>query len=305
MIRNLSQELDHLCQLQPFATSFVFENLRNGYEARIERNADLIVESFSTRKVQIMMLVLHHVETKRFSLFDEIQVKREDQFQSSLYSGILHAFQPGIKLTVYDLLVCMIALSDLTATYLLGNLVGGIRAFNEHANRIGMNRTKHTYIVPPLKNCQTALGVTSAGDMAQLLRLILEGSRDAQVATYLGVSSSLCQLALQIMTYQKLNTRIPFFLDNVIVAHKTGSTLNRKHCLVAHVYADIGIVFDEKRNPLYLLAVFTNHVPQKINNLPGKAMAELHIAQLSLVCYRHVMSDSFMQGISFQWNGNT
>ena len=104
----------------------------------------------------------------------------------------------------------------------------------------------------------------------------------------------MCPLALQIMTYQKLNTRIPFFLDHVIIPHCS-----------QHVYADIGIVFDKKRNPLYILAVFTNHVPQKIDNLPGKAMAELHLAQLSLVCYRYVMSGSFMQGISFQWSEPT
>ena len=270
MTDSLSRKLNSLCDAQPFVTTFVFENLlreEDKSNGTIERNADRITESGSTRKIEIMMLVLHYVYLQKLDLSYQIAVTRQDQSQARPNSGILSSFQPGVRLTIHDLLICMITLSDNTAVYILGNLVGGISAFNKYSKQIGMSRTQHWFVAPPINDtlgCKTRHTVTCARDMAHLLRLILRGSRDTKAASVLGVNSDLCELALQIMCNQKFNAALPFFLDprrRLHVAHKTGyavGILTIARCICLQMW---GSFLMRKSLLFFLLAMFTDQVP--------------------------------------------
>src|ERR1700752_471096 len=64
---------------------------------------------------------------------------------------------------------------------------------------------------------------TTPNDQGLLLELILQATTDAAVARRLGSTPELCKLGLDILTWQKLKTRLPSQLPlGTKVAHKTG-----------------------------------------------------------------------------------
>lgn len=82
---------------------------------------------------------------------------------------------------------------------------------------------------------------------------------------------------MQILLWQKLNQRLPLFLPKTArVAHKTGTG--------ARNYNDAGIIFDDDQ-PLFILSVYTDKVPQDFPDMSGAARASLLIGQLARACY--------------------
>ena len=65
---------------------------------------------------------------------------------------------------------------------------------------------------------------TTPNDQGLLLELIMRGTADAAAATRLQAKPDLCRLALDILSWQKLKTRLPSLLPlGTKVAHKTGT----------------------------------------------------------------------------------
>ena len=80
----------------------------------------------------------------------------------------------------------------------------------------------------------------------------------ADAAARLGCTPELCQLAIDILSWQRLRNRLPSRLPRKVkVAHKTGTT--------AHNYNDAGIIYlgDE---PAFILSAFTDGVPDELPN---------------------------------------
>jgi beta-lactamase class A len=96
--------------------------------------------------------------------------------------------------------------------------------------------------------------------------------RDA--AAKLGCTPELCQVGMDILTWQKLRQRLPFLLPmDTKVGHKTGTGVRN--------YNDAGVIF-EGDDPRFILAALTDRVPKALpNGLPGNGAASFHIAQLS------------------------
>ena len=113
--------------------------------------------------------------------------------------------------------------------------------------------------------------------MTTTLDMILQGAKDPKAAVRLGCTPALCQLALDILSWQKLRTRLPALLPlGTKVAHKTGTGKRN--------YNDAGIIFDGEK-PLFILTVYTEHVPEELpSGLPGHAAANQVISRLCRVC---------------------
>ena len=154
--------------------------------------------------------------------------------------GALTYMHDGLRVTAMDLVVLMIILSDNTATNMLidrlgidsindmiGNVIGaeGCRLnrklFDSEASRRG------------IQNYITAAGV------GRMLKMVW----DRQL-----VSADASERMLSIMLDQRLNGKIPFFLD-CDVAHKTGEDDGTTH--------DAAIVFS--KNP-FILVMLSNNV---------------------------------------------
>ncbi len=277
----LANELNQLCDEQPFHTGWFIKNLRTG--AVMERYGSVVVPSASTRKIAIMMAALKAVNGGELSLSQPVTMA--SRFKNN-DSGCFQHLQSDFVIQLQDALVMMIIVSDNTCTGVVADLVG-LEAINAFCQSIGMADTLHRYGIPPAGMAgylpAEKTNSTTPADVARLLELILKGVHDNDLASHLGCTSELCQLAIDILSWQRLRNRIPARLPlGTKVAHKTGTT--------AKNYNDAGIVYADGV-PLFLISAYTDSVPVELpSGDPGHTVAYDLTARLSRLCW-----DEFLQ----------
>jgi beta-lactamase class A len=274
----LVSRLNAFCDAQPFWSSWYLKDLTSG--ATADRNGDVVVPSASTRKISVMMAALEAVHEGRLALDQKVTVDAKYQDNDS---GVFQHLTSGDVITFRDALVLMIIVSDNTCTGTVVDLVG-LDPINALCRRIGMKGTVHRFGIPPRLGPDhplDAVTVTTAADQGLLLELILRGTSDAQSAARLGCTPELCRLGVDILSWQKLKTRLPSLLPNkTVVAHKTGTG--------ARGYMDAGIVFKDDR-PSFILTAYTDRVPEECpDGTPGFAAANQLIGRLARLCWDEI-----------------
>ena len=272
----LVTDLNRLCDALPFHSGWYLKNLRTG-EA-VHRNGHVVVPSASTRKIAIMMAALKAVHEGKLALDQRIVIEAKYQDNDS---GCFQYLQPGLTFQLRDALVMMIIVSDNTCTGIVVDLVG-LDAINALSQSAGMRGTTHRYSTRSAGVAgyrpASETNATTPADVGLLLECILQGAQDAAAAARLGSTPALCQLALDILSWQRLRNRLPARLPlGTKVAHKTGTT--------ARNYNDAGIVYAEDR-PLFILTAYTDDVPRELpDGTPGHTAVNDLIARLSRLCY--------------------
>jgi len=174
----------------------------------------------------------------------------------------------------------MIIVSDNTCTGAVVDLVG-LGPLQRYCETIGLKATIHRFGIPPRLGPDHSLEqvtTTTPNDQGLLLELIVRGTTDEAVAARLGCTPALCQLGLDILTWQKLKTRLPSLLPaGTKIAHKTGTG--------ARGFMDAGIVFKDDQ-PLFILTAYTDGVPAALpDGTPGFAAAAQVIGRMARVCW--------------------
>ncbi len=274
-MQDLVKRLNALCDAVPFQASWYLNDLATG--ARADRLGDVPVPSASTRKISIMMAALAAVHAGKLSLDQRVTIEAKYQDNDS---GTFQHLTPGFWITLRDALVMMIIVSDNTCTGLVVDQVG-LDAVQRYCEAVGMTGTIHRFGIPPRLGPDHSLDqvtTTTPNDQGLLLELILRGTTDAAVAARLGCTPELCRLGLDILSWQKLKTRLPSLLPlGTKVAHKTGTG--------ARGYMDAGIIFKDGR-PLCILTAYTEHVPAALaDGTPGFAAAAQLIGRMARLCY--------------------
>jgi beta-lactamase class A len=275
-MNNLVHRLNELCDAVPFPTSWAFEDLATG--TRADRLGDTPVPSASTRKISIMMAALAAVHAGKLAL--EQRVTIEARYQDN-DSGTFQHLTPGFSITLRDALVMMIIVSDNACTGLVVDLVG-LQAVQRYCESVGMTGTTHRFGMPPRvlgrNHSLDEVTTTTPNDQRLLLGLILQAGDDAAVAARLQCTPALCRLGLDILSWQKLKTRLPSLLPlGTKVAHKTGTG--------PRGYMDAGIIFKDGR-PHCILTAYTDHVPETLaDGTPGFAAAAQLIGRMARLCY--------------------
>ena len=274
-MRDLAQRLNDLCEPLPFQTSWFLKDLGTGASA--DRRGDVPVPSASTRKISIMMAALAAVHAGKVALEQTVTIEAKYQDNDS---GTFQHLTPGFSITFRDALVMMIIVSDNTCTGLVADQVG-VAEIQRWCEGVGMVGTVHRYGIPPRMGADHALEAvttTTPNDQGLLLELILRGTTDEATAARLGGTTALCRLGLDILSWQKLKTRLPSLLPaGTKVAHKTGTG--------ARGFMDAGIIFKNDR-PLCILTAYTDHVPPALpDGTPGFAAAAQLIGRMARLCY--------------------
>ncbi len=258
-MQELVKQMNAVCDPLPFQTSWYLKDLATG--ATANRLGDVPVPSASTRKISIMMAALKAVHDGKLSLDQKVTIDARYQDNDS---GTFQHLTPGFWITFRDCLVMMIIVSDNTCTGTVVDMVG-LGEIQRLCESVGMSRTIHRFGIPPRLGPDHSLDqvtTTTPNDQGLLLELILRGTTDPQVAARMGVTPELCRLGLDILSWQKLKTRLPSQLPlGTKVAHKTGTG--------SRGFMDAGIVFKDER-PLFILTAYTEHVPAALpDGTPG------------------------------------
>jgi beta-lactamase class A len=272
------QRMNELCDALPFQTSWYLKDLATG--ERADRLGSVPVPSASTRKISIMMAALAAVHAGKLSLEQKVTV--ESRYQDN-DSGTFQHLTPGFWITVRDALVMMIVVSDNTCTGMVVDLVG-LDNVQRYCESIGMTGTIHRFGIPPRLGRDHTLEqvtTTTPNDQGMLLELILRGTTDPSIAARLQCAPELCRLALDILSWQKLKTRLPSLLPlGTKVAHKTGTG--------SRGFMDAGIIFKGDR-PLCILTAYTEHVPEALpDGTPGFVAAYQVIGRMARLCWDHL-----------------
>lgn len=192
----------------PGKTSLVFADLAGG--GRIEANAHTKMFAASTIKLFVMAHAFRRFEDGSLSPEEQYAVTRGDKVPSC---GAITYLHDGLVLTMYDLITLMIILSDNTATNILIRRLG-IDAINSTIRSLGMNETVLMREMFDYESARAGRQNTvSAADLASLLEMMYRGRL---------VSPEASRKMLAIMKNQQLNSKIPFFIRGVDIAHKTG-----------------------------------------------------------------------------------
>src|SRR5215471_7240501 len=274
-MRDLVKSLNELCDSAEFQVSWYLKDLASG--ATADRRGDVAVPSASTRKISIMMAALAAVHAGKLSLDQKITI--DSRFQDN-DSGTFQHLTPGFWLTLRDAMVMMIIVSDNTCTGHVVDVVG-LPNVQRYTDAIGLKGTVHRYGIPPKTGADNTLErvtITTANDQGMLLEMILKGTTDPAAAAKLECTTALCRLGLDILSWQKLKTRLPSLLPlGTKVAHKTGTG---HRC-----YNDAGIIFKGDR-PLFILSAYTSNVPETLKDgTPGFAGAYQLIGRMARLAW--------------------
>ncbi len=128
----------------------------------------------SAAKLFILGTVLEQFEQKRLFPDTQLTVRREDIAGGS---GILRHLTPGIRLSVRDLAVLMVILSDNTATNMLIDLLGGAEPVNQHLKRYGVREARLNRKISDddAVTAASSFGEASAAGFADYLKRMLQG----------------------------------------------------------------------------------------------------------------------------------
>lgn len=225
-------------------------------------NADEIFPAASVIKIPILITLYQQIVANNLDLRQRLDV--EDKFRTN-GSGILNSLSDQVTLTVKDLAILMMQLSDNTAANILIALLSKDK-INETMGQLGLQQTKLELdrIDPALMNVSPNLVTTTPSEISTLLLHLAR--RDI-------LTLPTCQEILDIMkrnlNKQRLCGQLPFRSD-LIIHHKTGT--------LTGVYHDVGLVRFARGE--YVISILTkNAVGSEDPRLPNGT--EQIMAQIS------------------------
>ncbi len=222
MIRDLQPFVPQLEAMEGDVSVFA-RDLATGESFSYQPDVPLIAASVI--KLPILITTFQLALEGTISMERVFTLKEEEKMPSC---GALTYLHNGLQVTLRDLCVLMIIVSDNTATNMLIDYLGMDRV-NEQMRRLGLVKTTLRRKLFDMEASARGLeNHITAGEMALLLEKMHRGQC---------VSPEADAQMLSIMKDQQLNGKIPFFLGDMEVAHKTGESDGITH--------DVGVAYGD------------------------------------------------------------
>ncbi len=256
---------------------------RNSDGFSYTHNATQTMSAASLIKLPILVGTLEQVAGGRLELTTRYELKEEEQVSGS---GVLHVLQPGLLLTLRDLLTLMIVVSDNTATNMLIDIAGRERV-NDFCGRAGL---RQTYLVGKLqlpeekRNEEQRRGgnnVTCAADVLGLLTSLQRGDL---------LPPELTALAVKILKKQQFTEALARYLPTDAELHSDAVSVASKSGCIRGVWHDAGVVYDASDRPLYTLVVMTSESEDRSFSFEQEGM--LLIAEVSRRVFEFIREDA-------------
>lgn len=212
----LRASLDSMAETHRGVVGYAVHVVETG--EHIERLGDRPFSTASLIKVPILVALFDRVEKGEISLDDRVRVLKVDKVPGS---GLLQSFHDGLEVTIRDLAMLMITISDNTATNLLLDKVP-MRLVWAKMDSLGLTRTRvHSKSfqrftsVAMDSSAKYGLGVTTPNEMARLYALLAEGK---------AVGAAADSTMLAIMRGTQSEEKLQRHAGGVRAAHKSGET---------------------------------------------------------------------------------
>jgi beta-lactamase class A len=213
-------------------------------------NADQQMDTMSVIKIPLMAEAFRQIGEGKFALTDRVTLTDAAKRPGT---GIIRSLDPGVQLTIKDLLTMMIIVSDNTATDLIYDKVGGPQAVNKLMETWGLPSIRANANADAWfkalraagsaekfhRDGKNPFGLSSPRDMGKLLEKLEKGE---------AVSKAASDQMLQIMRGQVYSSRLPRYVSGFRIPHKTGDFL-------PYIGNDVGIL--ESRDRRVIMSVFT------------------------------------------------
>ncbi|MBR5561504.1 MAG: serine hydrolase [Clostridia bacterium] len=189
------------------------------------RGEDVPVVAASVIKIPVMIEAFAQRECGELDLGEMHALRDEERLPSC---GTLKAMHTGIEMTLEDLIKLMIIVSDNAATNIMIRRVGMDRV-NATLRSLGCEKTTLNRLLFDSEASKRGIkNFITAGEMGMLLEKLYRG----QV-----VSKAADREMLDILLDQRLNGKLPFFIDSmgIDIAHKTGEDDGISH--------DVGVIY--------------------------------------------------------------
>ena len=198
--------------------------------------ADVPLVAASVIKLPILVEAFRQARDGLLAMDEIFSIRPEQKMPSC---GALTYLHDGLTVTLRDLCALMIILSDNTATNILIQRLG-MENVNCGMRALGLQKSTLRRLLFDAEAAGRGLENTvTAWEMGQLLEMLYKGAC---------VSPAADAEMLSILKDQRLNGKMPFFLHNLKIAHKTGEDDGITH--------DVGIVYAD--HPL-ILCFASNH----------------------------------------------
>lgn len=214
-------------------TGLVFTDINKEEYVSIDTESEY--PTASVIKIYILGALLKKCETGESNLGEIVEVHNNENVEGT---GVLKIMSDGIKVKLIDLAALMIDVSDNVATNLLIDYLGGIDTINKFIRSCGLIKTTLNRKVSRNKESKL-LGISTAGETAEYLYKMIRG----QI-----VGSQYVEIYKRIMKQQQINNSFVRKLENMDIAHKTGSFEGARN--------DVGYVFTKENT--YIFVAFTD-----------------------------------------------
>lgn len=264
-LARVQSRLGEISRAFPGKIGLYARNLDTGQELAI--NPDDRFPMASCYKIPIMVQVFRDAEAGKFKLEDRVEIRPDGKNPGS---GLLKFTTPGLTPTIRDLVLFMITISDNFATDTLLDKVGAERV-NATLGELGIkglsvNRPTRELIrdwlaQPDERFLADPRDQSTPRAMSNLLAKIYDGT---------AASKDSCQQMITILRQQQFNGRIPRYLGETPVAHKTGT--------IGFSTNDAGILYTGKKSHV-VLSIFTLKKEVRIStNVAEEAIGQLALA---------------------------
>lgn len=203
-----------------------------------EYNPNEVFGTASVIKIFLLAALLAECDAGKKNLNDILHVENRGNVGGT---GILKEMKTDFLLSVYDMAVLMIIISDNVATNLLVDYLGGVENVNTFLMKTGLTRTKMNRKVSaePTVTSKVLLGETTPAETADFLRRIYNKEI---------LSDSGTKIFLDICGRQQIKNAFVRDITSVRAAHKTGMFEKARN--------DVGFLLPENGKAI-IFAAFT------------------------------------------------
>lgn len=295
----LQQKLENAVKDERGTFGVVVKHLGTKEEANI--NEERLFQMASSFKVPILTTLYRDVEAGKIRLDERVKLKWEERVPGS---GVLQLLDPEAEVSVKDMAMLMIIVSDNYATDRVLDLVGGPKQVEAYMKELGLNHITVNQSCWDLLTQFIGMGhqPVSAKAYDEFVKIVETSGYEKQpndvdltstkhnVATPRDMGKLLEMIAqkellsesssdgvLEIMFKQQFRNRIPYLLpEQVKVASKTGT--------IGSAVNDIGIVYLPEEKGIFTITVFSQG-----NSFSREG--EQAIARLAKAAYDHFMGN--------------